>query len=292
MQSQGQGLVPYGSKLDSANPTGTGSLSLNKASGSTLGTNAVALGTDNTASGNHSFAEGYHNVASNAMAHVEGRECTTSGAYSHGEGYKTTSSGSYGAHSEGDSTVAGGDSSHAEGQGTKTSRRSQHVVGEFNIEDTTGANSAARGSYVEVVGNGTSNSARSNARTLDWSGNEVLAGGLKINGNQDVHGISVSADRVRFNSTTTLTYTGYSISCPTGHTYLCSVLLFFANSSPKEIAISYSSTSIDLYNLIFRSDACSCANFILKGGQTAYVWGRFGSESNNGLDYIIVDIAP
>jgi hypothetical protein len=33
---------------------------------------------------------------------------------------------------------------------------------------------------VEIVGKGTSSSARSNARTLDWNGNEVLAGKLTV----------------------------------------------------------------------------------------------------------------
>ena len=39
-----------------------------------------------------------------------------------------------------------------------------------------------KGTYVEIVGNGIGNGARSNARTLDWDGNEVLAGGLTANG--------------------------------------------------------------------------------------------------------------
>ena len=33
-----------------------------------------------------------------------------------------------------------------------------------------------RGTYIEIVGNGTADNARSNARTLDWSGNEILTG--------------------------------------------------------------------------------------------------------------------
>ena len=37
-----------------------------------------------------------------------------------------------------------------------------------------------KGDYVEIVGNGTDTSHRSNARTLDWNGNETLAGGLTV----------------------------------------------------------------------------------------------------------------
>jgi hypothetical protein len=36
------------------------------------------------------------------------------------------------------------------------------------------------GKYAEVIGNGDSDNARSNARTLDWDGNEKLAGGLTL----------------------------------------------------------------------------------------------------------------
>jgi hypothetical protein len=64
---------------------------------------------------------------------------------------------------------------------TIAQRQSQHVFGEYNIADTMGT-IVTRGNYVEIVGNGTSN-ARSNARTLDWNGNEVLAGKLTVGAN-------------------------------------------------------------------------------------------------------------
>lgn len=59
-----------------------------------------------------------------------------------------------------------GDLSHAEGNGTTANHMSQHVFGEYNILDPSENASTARGTYVEIVGNGTS-SAYSNARTLD-----------------------------------------------------------------------------------------------------------------------------
>ena len=37
-----------------------------------------------------------------------------------------------------------------------------------------------RESRIEIVGNGTGANAKSNARTLDWSGNETLAGGITL----------------------------------------------------------------------------------------------------------------
>ena len=173
VQSQGQGLVPYGSKLDSANPTGTGTLSLNRTG--SVGQNSVAVNTNCTASGAHSHAEGYQTTASGNYSHAEGSTTTASQSGAHAEGAITTASGNY-SHSEGNQTQAKGQSSHAEGGYTIASRRSQHVFGELNIEET--GTSTTRGTYVEIVGNGTNDSNRSNARTLDWSGNETIAGTL------------------------------------------------------------------------------------------------------------------
>ena len=57
-----------------------------------------------------------------------------------------------------------------------------HVFGTYNFDPAHGATSGfnTKGTYVEIVGNGTANSARHNARTLDWDGNEVLAGRLTL----------------------------------------------------------------------------------------------------------------
>ena len=50
------------------------------------------------------------------------------------------------------------------------------VIGEYNVADTGGNNVTTKGSYIFVAGNGISNSERSNAMTLDWSGNLVAKG--------------------------------------------------------------------------------------------------------------------
>ena len=78
---------------------------------------------------------------------------------------------------------ASGEVSHAQGYQTIAQRKSQTAIGEFNVADTTG-NITTRGDYALIVGNGTSNSARSNALTVDWSGNVDIASGAKykING--------------------------------------------------------------------------------------------------------------
>lgn len=78
---------------------------------------------------------------------------------------------------QGYSTTASGTYSYSGGYGTTAQTKSQHVFGEHNILDTQGS-TTARGQYVEIVGNGASADARSNARTLDWNGNEWIAGTL------------------------------------------------------------------------------------------------------------------
>ena len=88
------------------------------------------------------------------------------------EGSNTTAS-SDSSHVEGSSTRAAGVYSHAEGWGTKASSRHQHVQGKYNVEDTATT-------YAHIVGNGVNDSTRSNAHTLDWSGNAWFAGDVYV----------------------------------------------------------------------------------------------------------------
>lgn len=87
------------------------------------------------------------------------------------------------------------------GLGSKSRHRSQFVFGEYNIMDNKAGVTIPidRGNYIEVVGNGTS-SVRSNARTLDWDGNEWLAGSLVAS--------SVSAVDSNSNTNTSISPTG------------------------------------------------------------------------------------
>lgn len=55
------------------------------------------------------------------------------------------------------------------GHGTIASGEAQHVQGKYNVEDT-------EGRYAHIVGNGESDTARSNAHTIDWDGNAWFAG--------------------------------------------------------------------------------------------------------------------
>ena len=146
--------LPY---LSEENPTCIGSFSLNRKPNTTIGYFSFAEGRETTASGNNSHAEGYKTITFGENSHAEGRETTASGDNSHAEGQGTTASGY---------------SSHAEGLFTIASSRAQHVQGQYNIEDTSET-------YAHIVGNGEfslDDSKRSNAHTLDWSGNAWYAG--------------------------------------------------------------------------------------------------------------------
>ena len=170
------------SHAEGAGTTASGIQSHAEGSGTTAsGELSHAEGGGTTASGVYSHAEGGGTQAIGAQSHAEGAGSLALGDQSHAEGSGTSASGIL-SHAEGSGTTASGAQSHAEGSGTKANHASQHVFGEYNIEDPSTANVNNRGTYVEIVGNGTKSNARSNARTLDWSGNETLAGNLSVGG--------------------------------------------------------------------------------------------------------------
>lgn len=154
-------------KMDKANPTGTGSFSLNRKASTTVGTNSFAEGNNCTASGSYSHAEGDGTVASEMYSHAEGTSTTASAMAAHAEGESTSATGSYShaensmtratgyaSHSEGDHTLASGDQSHAEGFYTQAGYDNQHVSGIYNDNKAT---------TLFEVGNGESSFNRSNA---------------------------------------------------------------------------------------------------------------------------------
>ena len=165
------------------NPVFTGSISLGRKEGTTVGENSFAVGYNVEASGHYSHAEGGFTVASGHYSHAECDNTTASSDSSHAEGYSTTASGN-GSHAEGEFTTASGGCSHAEGGFTVASSEYQHVQGKYNIEDT--ANK-----YAHIVGNGKNDEStnyeevRSNAHTLDWEGNAWYSGKLTLGKDPD-----------------------------------------------------------------------------------------------------------
>ena len=81
----------------------------------------------------------------------------------------------YGTHVEGYGNNALGYFSHVEGSHNVSTNEFSHVAGKYNSYNINSYND-----YVEIIGNGTDESHRSNARTLDWNGNETLAGKLTV----------------------------------------------------------------------------------------------------------------
>ena len=178
------------SKMNASNPVGTGSFSMGRKSGTTIGGSSHAEGQSTTASGSASHAEGENTTASGAASHAEGNETTASRNYSHAEGYKTTASGYY-SHAEGQRTTASGISSHAEGQSTKASGSDQHVQGKYNVEDS-------QNKYAHIVGNGTDYNNYSNAHTLDWNGVPWFQGRPQFGGtaqDQDSQTVMANGDK-------------------------------------------------------------------------------------------------
>ena len=134
--------------------------------------------------GNYSIAEGVDVIAGGWVSHAEGYATTASGSASHAEGYATTASG-WASHAEGYATTASGSASHAEGDGTTASGWDSHAGGAATVAD--GDHMTAIGKYntknsgkAFAIGNGTRDTARSDAFTVDWSGNTVMKGGLTL----------------------------------------------------------------------------------------------------------------
>ena len=138
-----------------------------------FGDNSHAEGEGTTVVGDCScgHAEGYGTRVESSRAHAEGSNTTASGGSSHAEGGGTTASG-YRSHAEGDGTTASGYRSHAQNYGTIAASASQTALGKYNVED-------ANGTYAVIIGNGTADSARSDAARLKWTGDLLLAGDVK-----------------------------------------------------------------------------------------------------------------
>lgn len=124
-----------------------------------------------SAIGNYSHAEGYHATASGFTSHAEGHTTQAIGSNSHAEGALTRATDLY-SHAEGYSAEALAEASHAQNIGTIASVEAQTVIGRYNKK------SSALYPTAFIIGNGTANNARSDALTVDWSGNVVASGNV------------------------------------------------------------------------------------------------------------------
>lgn len=116
----------------------------------------------NLAHKDNTHVEGRDCLALDIQAHAEGYQTIASGGSSHAEGYQTIASGTA-AHAEGHQANASSSYAHAEGTGTIAASANQHAQGKYNVEDTSDK-------FAFIIGNGDSNTARSNAFAIDWDG--------------------------------------------------------------------------------------------------------------------------
>lgn len=140
-----------------------------RSSGSQFGKYSMAEGQNIEASGDWSHAEGDYTKAAGNYSHAEGCGSEAQDSAGHAEGYYTKSVAKY-SHAEGYHTEARGKYSHAQNNQTKAIGEAQTAIGKFNATSQTAA---------LMIGNGTSDQARSNALEVDWDGNVEAAGEIE-----------------------------------------------------------------------------------------------------------------
>lgn len=169
---------------------------------------------------------------SGQILYLEGKETSASGLYAHAEGANTIASGSR-SHAEGSNSVASGKRSHAEGNSTIAASDDQHVQGKYNVAD-------AGKTYAHIVGNGTADAARSNAHTIDWSGNAWYAGDVYVGGTGQN---DTAAKKLGVETTYIQAYTSNSTwSLNGGYTY-ADVKALIDDNNPPIIYIKFSDNS-------------------------------------------------
>lgn len=179
-------IADYGSRISTLeaaggttpkNLKGTGTFSINRADGSTEGTNSATLGTHCTATEKDSFACGTETKANGESSFAGGNDTQTEGAnsfafgkkasaakegsvaigssvksngtYAFAFGYSTTASGAY-SYAEGNNTTASEENAHAEGKDSTASGQNSHAEG--NNSNATKENAHAEGANTKATG--------------------------------------------------------------------------------------------------------------------------------------------
>ena len=198
------------------------------------GEDSHAEGAKTTASGLHSHAEGFSTNAIGNVSHAEGDRTTADGSAGHAEGCLTTAK--YRSHAEGEKTVAGGGTTgtrgaHAEGVETQALAFASHAGGVGSVVDNYA--STAIGSYPRqiagtpakynrnavafAVGNGTGDTARSNAFEVSFNGTGRL-GGQKILTQGNISADAVLGDSASVATEDTSNGIAFHFSIPKGYT--------------------------------------------------------------------------
>ena len=210
--------------------------------------------------GKCSHAEGQLSNASGFASHAEGTFSHAIGNSAHAEGGSSLAIGYY-THAEGKNATAKGEYSHAEGYYTSAGSDYQHVQGKYNIEDSNNI-------YADIIGNGSS-SARSNAYTLDWSGNGWFAGSVSA-------GTTASpASVTNANDLTTKQYVDNALnnkqssaiygSANTGNDNFItplSVALYTADDNHRDVIVTYTDSTYGILHFSSWSVAASFGGIV------------------------------
>jgi hypothetical protein len=193
---------------------------------SASGLAAHGEGYNTVAASNYSHSEGYGTTAANTAAHAEGFLTDALGLYGHAEGRQTEAGGTA-SHAEGQSSLALGDVSHAEGFQTIASGYASHAAGYQSVASglysralgrSTSASGTAASAFghetiadqedelvggrfnasgeegvLFAIGNGSSDSMRSNAFDVHEDGTIRLNGDAIVSGEVWIGGSAVSA---------------------------------------------------------------------------------------------------
>ena len=92
-------------------------------------------------------------------------------------------------------------------------------------------------------------------------------------------------------TSTNYEYTGVSVACPTGHTYIIRAQVRYSNAQPTGIIASAKNTSSYFYERYAASEVSGQITFMLNAGETAYIWGRWATANKtNSVILNILDI--
>ena len=139
---------------------------------------SVTMGLDNVAQGSYAVAIGETTEAIGHYSYAEGSETYARGDGSHAEGKFSEAQGNY-SHAGGHYSEANGNYSFAHGDHTKATAEYQAVFGKYNQADE---------EAMFIIGNGTSDEARSNLM--------VVGDDYARIGNQDQSSITISPDEI------------------------------------------------------------------------------------------------
>lgn len=203
-----------------------------------IGAYSVGIGYGVTASGTKSIAIGDSTSAIAEGAYAEGYQTMATGVYSHAEGSGTEARGAA-SHAEGEGCIAATAQTHASGEGTYADQYNQTAIGRYNTKNN--ANS------LFVVGNGTSDTARSDAFAVYQNGTTEVKGHLLVGGTITVRSKpllttrTVSVDNISIVASASSAYSQQqlAVTSVTGYTPIGVISWAVGNASSSGVGASW-----------------------------------------------------